>query len=67
MKSAEFGRTDRPVVAIFADGDGKPVKTKVIDFSEERDAKVESVLNGIELFHFVHELHFDPAERLVED
>ena len=67
VKSAEFGRTDRPVVAIFADGDGKPVKTKVIDFSEERDAKVESVLNGIELFHFVHELHFDPAERLVED
>ena len=66
VTDAEFGRTDRPVVAIFADNEGRPKRKRVIDFAEEKDAKVENVLNGIELFHFVHQLHFDPATLLVE-
>ena len=66
VTEAEFGRTDRPVVAIFADNEGRPKRKRVIDFEKEKEARVENVLNGIELFHFVHQLHFDPATLLVE-
>ena len=64
----EFGRTDLPVVRVFADKDlrllGKPID---IDFSEDSRESIDKVLNDRELLHFIHEMNFDPASLLLED
>ena len=66
VKRASFGKTICPVIALFADPKAKRCGPFVVDFSQQRDQKVESEINGLELYHFIHQLDFDPAELLEE-
>ncbi|MBQ7478017.1 MAG: HD-GYP domain-containing protein [Selenomonadaceae bacterium] len=68
VRRVEFGKTERPVVCVFADKDLRLLdKTFDIDFSETSRDTIDKVLNDTELLHFIHEMHFDPAVLLVED
>ena len=67
VKHTEFGKTERPVVTIFADKDRRPLKKPVdVDFSAEEKIKINSAINDKELLHFIQELGFDPASLLVD-
>ena len=67
VRKVEFGKTDRPLVCIFADKDfrmlGKPFD---FDFSAEARETIDKVLNDTELLHFIHQMNFDPASLLLE-
>ena len=67
VKKVEFGKTERPLVCIFADKDLRPLsKPFDMDFSEESRETIDKVLNDTELLHFIHEMHFDPASLLID-
>lgn len=64
----EFGRTDRPVIRIFADLTPKRIARPYdIDLSEDTTIGINTVINDKELFHFIHQIQFDPADLLAED
>ncbi len=68
VRKVEFGKTSQPNVCIFADKNEHLLKKPYdVDFSEEKGDRIESVINDIELFHFIHQLQFDPAMLLLED
>lgn len=67
VKSVEFGRTEHPIVLIFAEKNGTLRKNPAaVDFGEETDAHINTVINDVELFHLIHEMGFDPASLLAE-
>lgn len=67
VKNVEFGKTERPVVLIFAEKNGTLRKKPVtVDLSEEMEGYIDTVINDVELFHFIHEIGFDPASLLAE-
>ncbi|MBQ1914580.1 MAG: HD-GYP domain-containing protein [Selenomonadaceae bacterium] len=68
VRKVEFGKTDRPVVCIFADKAFRLLKKAFdIDFSTTSKDTIDKVLNDTELLHFIHEMKFDPAVLLLED
>ena len=63
----EFGKTETPVVRIFADFTPKRIaKPYDVDLSEDTVTGINSVINDKELFHFIHQIQFDPADLLAE-
>ena len=68
VRRVEFGKTEQPVVCVFADKDFRLLdKTFDIDFSETSRDTIDKVLSDTELLHFIHQMHFDPASLLLED
>ena len=67
VKKTEFGKTETPIVVIFANKDRRPLK-KPLEFDFAADSKyvINSAINDKELLHFIQELGFDPASLLVE-
>ena len=67
VRKVEFGKTDRPVVCVFADKDLRCLEKPFdVDFSEEARETIHNVLNDTELLHFIHQMQFDPASLLEE-
>ena len=68
VTKCEFGRTETPVICLFADHNGKLLPSpKKIDLAEGKENAVEIVVTGIELLHFIHELSVDPSKYLTEE
>ena len=68
VKSVEFGKTERPCVVVFADKAGHLNETPVqVDLSEEMEGYIDTVINDVDLFHFIHEIGFDPASLLIDE
>ena len=68
VTKCEFGRTETPVIRLFADHNGKLLPSpKKIDLAEGKENAVEIVVTGIELLHFIHELSVDPSKYLTEE
>ena len=67
VRRTEFGKTDNPVVCVFANKDRKVLKKPLdIDFSSDEKFVVNSAINDKELLHFIQDLGFDPASLLVD-
>ncbi|BEU88782.1 HD-GYP domain-containing protein [Selenomonas sp. TAMA-11512] len=65
VKRVDFGRTRTPVMCLFANADGKVLDTAIdIDLYEHDADTILGVLDGSELYHFVHQIHMDPAVLL---
>lgn len=68
VKKVEFGKTERPVIIVFADlyghMNGNP---ELVDLSEADEVKIDTVINDVELFHFIHEIGVDPASLLIDE
>ncbi len=70
VKECEFGKTETPVIVLFANPEGKLTPSPlIIDLSTDpRGAGViEMVIADDELRHFIHELGVDPSKYLRED
>ncbi len=68
VTKCEFGRTETPMICLFADHNGKLLPAPVkMDLAEGQDHAVELVVTGIELLHFIHELSVDPSRYLTEE
>ena len=68
VTKCEFGRTETPIICLFADHNGKLLPNPVkMDLSEGKEHAVELVVTGIELLHFIHELSVDPSKYLTEE
>ena len=66
VKDMEFGKTGRPVVIVFADLYGHMnAEPEQVDLSVADDVRIDNVINDVELFHFIHEIGFDPAALLI--
>ena len=67
VRSIEFGKTERPLVCVFADNNGKVLKNPVdIDLSQENEVSIINVIKDNELYHLIHTMNFDPAILLLE-
>ena len=65
VTKCEFGRTETPIICLFADHNGKLLAVpRKMDLSEGQEHSVEMVITGIELLHFIHELSVDPSRYL---
>lgn len=65
VKNIEFGKTNTPTIIVFANRDGKLLdRPLTVDMSRTPEAKIETVINDMELFHFIHNIHFDPAQLI---
>ena len=65
VKSIEFGRTDRPLVIVFADEYGGCLSNPYeLDLNAELSVKVESAMNDDDLYNFIKSTGFDPAVLL---
>ena len=67
VRQTEFGKTERPIICMFADKDRRPFKkTFDVDFSADSRLVINSAINDKELLHFIQELGFDPASLLAD-
>lgn len=67
VKKADFGRTLTPIMCVFADTDGKLIDAPYdVDLAEHDPSTLLGVLDGSELYHFVHHIRMDPAALLKE-
>ncbi|ERL25504.1 HD-GYP domain-containing protein [Mitsuokella sp. oral taxon 131] len=65
VKNVVFGKTDRPDIILFADCDKKLFfSPQEVDLYRDRECVIEGVLKDMELYHFVHEIGFDPGALL---
>lgn len=62
VKDVVFGKTDRPAVILFANPNKRlSFSPQEVDLFENRECAIESVLKDMELYHFIHEIGFDPG------
>ncbi|MBR2214126.1 MAG: HD-GYP domain-containing protein [Selenomonadaceae bacterium] len=62
VRQVEFGKTDRPIVCIFADKNLRRIPTPYdVDFSAAPEEKISNVINDKELYHFIFQMNFDPS------
>ncbi len=67
VSKVEFGKTERPVIRVFANKTPALLPNVYdIDLSADQETKIENVISDTELFHFIHQIHFDPADLLSE-
>ncbi len=67
VTECEFGHTRTPKVCIFADKEGRILEEPIrLDLTSDGSRAVEGVVSGIELLHFIHEIHIDPSVYLAE-
>ena len=67
VTECKFGHTRTPKVCIFADKEGRILDDPIrIDLTSDGSRAVEGVVSGIELLHFIHEIHIDPSAYLAE-
>ncbi len=67
VSKVEFGKTERPVIRVFANKTPALLPSVYdIDLSADQETKIENVISDTELFHFIHQIHFDPADLLSE-
>ena len=67
VKEIAFGQTLTPIICVFADKDGKPLKDVFhVDLAQCPDDTIDSVLTDSELYHFIHHINIDPAVFLSE-
>ena len=67
VKEVTFGQTGRPRVILFSDAEGRRCPPREIDLYHEPGEKIEKVITGAELLHYINEKDFDPASLLAED
>ncbi len=70
VKSCAFGKTETPVIVLFAGLDGQVLPEPItIDLTEDpRGAHaISMVIADNELRHFIHSLSFDPSQFLREE
>ncbi|MBR2214531.1 MAG: HD-GYP domain-containing protein [Selenomonadaceae bacterium] len=68
VRESHFGHTQTPIVCIFADKERNILEEPVVlDLTSDGPKAVEMVINGNELHHFIHEIHFDPTMYLLPE
>ena len=68
VKKVEFGYTLTPVVCVFANREGKLLNAPSdLDLKEAPKGMLEGVISDSELYHFIHNIHVDPAIFLQEN
>ncbi len=66
VKKSVFGKTETPIIIVFADLEGHHIEPYTLDLSQVEDGnkKIHLVIADNELRHFIHTLSFDPSVYL---
>lgn len=68
VSDIQFGRTSTPTIIVFANLEGKLLKTPLtinLSNTEEKNDAIQLVILDNELRHFIHELNIDPTYYLL--
>ncbi len=67
VKKISFGKTDRPLVVLFANPDGRPMPPREIGLHDEPSEEIVKVLTDADLYTFIHQIGFDQEKLLADD